>query len=257
VQTPLPAVRFAKGHGTQNDFVLLPDAGGAFDPTPEQVAALCDRRAGIGGDGLIRAVPATALDAGRGLAAEWFMDYRNADGSVAEMCGNGLRVFVAYLEHLGWVRLADGEEIAVGTRAGVKRVRRDGGLLAADLGSWIVAGGAEAVEAGSDVLVGVAGERTHRTSSGCGTPTCGPRRRSIRCRRTARTSSWWSRCTCLVAGRRPAPRATWRCGCTSAAWARPGPAGRARWRRSSPRGRGAVRVRRTRGGSTSLAAGCA
>jgi diaminopimelate epimerase len=161
VQTPLPAVRFAKGHGTQNDFVLLPDAGGAFDPTPEQVAALCDRRAGIGGDGLIRAVPATALDAGRGLAAEWFMDYRNADGSVAEMCGNGLRVFVAYLEHLGWVRLADGEEIAVGTRAGVKRVRRDGGLLAADLGSWIVAGGAEAVEAGSDVLVGVAGERTH------------------------------------------------------------------------------------------------
>jgi diaminopimelate epimerase len=157
VQTPLPAVRFAKGHGTQNDFVLLPDPEGAFDPSPAQVVALCDRRAGIGGDGLIRAVPASALDAGRGMDVDWFMDYRNADGSVAEMCGNGLRVFVAYLEHLGWVRLADGEEISVGTRAGIKRVRRDGDLLAADLGSWFVVGGAEAVEAGSDANVDVAG----------------------------------------------------------------------------------------------------
>ena len=157
MQTPLPAVRFAKGHGTQNDFVLLPDADGAFDPSPAEVVALCDRRAGIGGDGLIRAVPASALDVGRGMDVDWFMDYRNADGSVAEMCGNGLRVFVAYLEHLGWVRLADGEEISVGTRAGAKRVRRDGDLLAADLGSWFVVGGAAAVEAGSDASVGVEG----------------------------------------------------------------------------------------------------
>lgn len=158
MKTPLPAVRFAKGHGTENDFVLLPDADGAFDPAPADVVALCDRRAGIGGDGLIRAVPASALEAGRGLDVEWFMDYRNGDGSIAEMCGNGLRVFVAYLEHLGWVRLADGDEIAVGTRAGVKRVRREGDLLAADLGPWFVVGGATAVAAGSDARVSVAGE---------------------------------------------------------------------------------------------------
>jgi diaminopimelate epimerase len=153
-----PAVRFAKGHGTQNDFVLLPDADGVFDPTPAEVAALCDRRAGIGGDGLIRAVPARDLDAGRGQDVDWFMDYRNADGSIAEMCGNGLRVFTAYLEYLGWVKLADGDEIAVGTRAGVKRVRRDGGLLAADLGPWQVRGGSGAVSAGFDVRVGVPGQ---------------------------------------------------------------------------------------------------
>jgi diaminopimelate epimerase len=158
VQTPLPAVRFAKGHGTQNDFVLLPDADGAFDPTPAEVAALCDRRAGIGGDGLIRAVRSTALDAGQGQDVEWFMDYRNGDGSVAEMCGNGLRVFVAYLEHLGWVHLADGDELAVGTRAGVKRVRRDGPLLAADLGPWRVVGGVDAAATGYDARVTVPGE---------------------------------------------------------------------------------------------------
>ena len=76
-----------------------------------------------------------------GLAvAEWFMDYRNADGSIAEMCGNGVRVFVAYLLREGLVSLADGEDVAVGTRAGVKRVRRDGDLFAADLGPWFVTG---------------------------------------------------------------------------------------------------------------------
>jgi diaminopimelate epimerase len=168
--------RFAKGHGTENDFVLLADDDGELDLPAERVAALCDRRAGIGGDGLIRAVRTTALPGraglpgpaapagaaepggGRGRAVEWFMDYRNADGSLAEMCGNGLRVFVAYLEHLGRVRLADGDEIAVGTRAGVKRVRRDGGLLAADLGPWRVVGGAAAAERGHDAAVTVAGE---------------------------------------------------------------------------------------------------
>ena len=158
MQIPPAAVRFAKGHGTQNDFVLLPDAEGVFDPSPVQVAAICDRRAGIGGDGLIRAVRACSLEAGRGQDVEWFMDYRNSDGSIAQMCGNGLRVFVTYLEHLGWVRLADGDEIAVGTRAGVKRVRRDGDLLVADLGPWRVSGAAPAAATGFDARVGVAGE---------------------------------------------------------------------------------------------------
>ena len=174
----LPALRFAKGHGTENDFVLVPDAGGDLDLGPAQVAALCDRRAGIGADGLIRAVRADALDAGRALlaaeaaaaaarppvagastgAVEWFMDYRNGDGSMAEMCGNGLRVFALYLEHLGWLRLADGDEVAIGTRAGVKRVRRVGSQWSADLGPWRVIGGAAAAAAGSDATVTVRGE---------------------------------------------------------------------------------------------------
>jgi len=164
VTTELPGVRFAKGHGTQNDFVLLPDADGQLALTPAQVALLCDRRAGIGGDGLIRAVRAQALPEGvalrdpAGRPVEWFMDYRNGDGSLAEMCGNGLRVFVAYLEHLGHVRLGDGDTLAVGTRAGVKVVRRDGDLLAADLGPWRLVGGAEAAAAGSDARVSVHGE---------------------------------------------------------------------------------------------------
>ena len=85
---------FVKGHGTENDFVLLPDREGTVEFTDNQVRAMCDRRAGLGADGVIVVRPA----AGGG----WFMDYRNADGSIAEMCGNGARVFARYLVDLGW-----------------------------------------------------------------------------------------------------------------------------------------------------------
>jgi diaminopimelate epimerase len=152
-------LRVAKGHGTENDFVLVLDAGGLLDLPPALVAALCDRRAGLGADGLIRLVRSAAVPEGVALAgdAEWFMDYRNGDGSVAEMCGNGIRVFVTYLRHLGLVDLADGACLPVGTRAGVLVVRRDGDLLAADLGPWRVVGGEDAVEAGHDATVEVRG----------------------------------------------------------------------------------------------------
>ncbi|MFL6076987.1 MAG: diaminopimelate epimerase [Mycobacteriales bacterium] len=117
----MTTLRYAKGHGTQNDFVVLPDPDGRIDLTPALVRALCDRHAGVGGDGVLRMVPSlrhpeAAADAG---AAEWFMDYRNADGSVAEMCGNGVRVFARYLVDTGLV--APGE-FAVATRAGVRAV---------------------------------------------------------------------------------------------------------------------------------------
>lgn len=158
-------VRAAKGHGTENDFVLLADPEGRLGFTAHLAAALCDRRAGIGGDGAIRAIRTEALAStgdpaalGQVGAAEWFMDYRNADGSLAQMCGNGLRVFVRHLEHLGVLRLAEGEEVAVGTRAGVKRVRKDGDLLVADLGPWFLPGGPEAAASGHDLQVTVAGE---------------------------------------------------------------------------------------------------
>jgi diaminopimelate epimerase len=97
-------MRFAKGHGTGNDFVILPDPDGRLPLTPDFVAALCDRRRGLGADGVLRVVrsaahPDAAASAG---AAEWFMDYWNADGSHAEMCGNGVRVYARYLIEAGW-----------------------------------------------------------------------------------------------------------------------------------------------------------
>ncbi|MEU5219245.1 diaminopimelate epimerase [Streptomyces sp. NPDC020807] len=117
-------LRFLKGHGTENDFVIVPDADNAVELSPAVVARLCDRRAGIGGDGVLHVVRTAAHPEVRHLAdeAEWFMDYRNADGSVAEMCGNGVRVFARYLEHAGHVTAG---EVAVATRGGVKRVHLD------------------------------------------------------------------------------------------------------------------------------------
>jgi diaminopimelate epimerase len=116
-------MRFVKGHGTENDFVILPDLEGSLEFTPELAAALCDRRAGIGADGVLRVVRAKASgdEAGQSLAgeAEWFMDYRNADGSLAEMCGNGIRVYARYLVDAG---LAVPGEWPVATRGGLKRV---------------------------------------------------------------------------------------------------------------------------------------
>ena len=120
-------VQFTKGHGTGNDFVIIADPDGALDITPAQVAALCDRRFGIGADGLLRVVRSAKDPDAAGFAAEaeWFMDYRNADGSVAEMCGNGVRVFVRYLLAHG---LATVEEpgLPVATRAGVVVAVLDG-----------------------------------------------------------------------------------------------------------------------------------
>ena len=87
---------FVKGHGTENDFVLLPDPDGA-SRSGGQVRALCDRHAGLGADGVIRVAPA-------GRDRRFFMDYRNADGSLAQMCGNGARVFARYLVDAGWAR---------------------------------------------------------------------------------------------------------------------------------------------------------
>ncbi|WP_416967490.1 diaminopimelate epimerase [Streptomyces sp. 4F14] len=117
-------IAFLKGHGTENDFVIVPDPQNALDLSPAAVAALCDRRAGIGGDGLLHVVRSAAHPEARAMAAEaeWFMDYRNGDGSVAEMCGNGVRVFARYLQHAGHVEEGD---LAIATRGGVKSVHLD------------------------------------------------------------------------------------------------------------------------------------
>lgn len=113
-------MNFTKGHGTGNDFVIVPDPDGALLLTPERVAQLCDRRFGIGADGVLRVVRAAKDADGAAYAAdaEWFMDYRNSDGSVAEMCGNGVRVFTRYLVSSG-LATPGPEGLPVATRAGI------------------------------------------------------------------------------------------------------------------------------------------
>ena len=147
-------MRFSKGHGTENDFVLLPDPDGELDLTPARVAALCDRRRGLGADGVLRVVRWAAL--GNGPApqpgVEWFMDYRNADGSIAEMCGNGVRVYARYLEDAGWL---PGSEFRLGTRGGVRTVRVGGAEISVDMGPATL-GGASTASVDGQAFTGVA-----------------------------------------------------------------------------------------------------
>jgi len=147
-------MRFAKGHGTGNDFVILPDPDGELDLTEGLVARLCDRHFGIGADGVLRAVRAAAAGAdAAGQQAEWFMDYRNADGSIAEMCGNGVRVFARYLiDHA----MAIGPQLAIATRAGTRTVRAEpDGQFTVDMGAATVLGDGEA-QAGDRRIAGLA-----------------------------------------------------------------------------------------------------
>ncbi|GAC1383679.1 MAG: diaminopimelate epimerase [Marmoricola sp.] len=130
-------VPFVKGHGTENDFVLLPDANGLLDLTPDQVARLCDRRAGIGGDGVIRVVRTDATDDPAAVAARgealWFMDYRNSDGSLSEMCGNGVRVLGLYLATHADVDTRS--PLPIATRAGIRTLTFARGQMTVDMGS--------------------------------------------------------------------------------------------------------------------------
>jgi len=134
-------IAFTKGHGTGNDFVLVLDAAGALALSKSQIAKICDRHFGIGADGLIRVVKSENLPEGKTVLAEepnaiWFMDYYNADGSAAEMCGNGVRVFAKYLLDRGLAEIIDGGTLPVGTRDGVKDITKSANGFAVDLGRW-------------------------------------------------------------------------------------------------------------------------
>lgn len=148
----MPEIHFTKGHGTGNDFVLFADPDGAISLTPAQIAAIADRHFGVGADGIIRAVRSRSLPEGTAAlaeddAAEWFMDYHNADGSPSEMCGNGIRVFAEYLTANGLITLGQNDTLTVGTRAGVRDLQRNPRGFQVDLGRWSLDGGEPLVRA--------------------------------------------------------------------------------------------------------------
>lgn len=141
----MSVLRFTKGQATGNDFVLVADPEGRLRPDAQTVRALCDRRFGVGADGFVRAVRSERIGEGRAVLAEepgceWFMDYRNADGSVAEMCGNGVRVFLAFLLAEGLVRPSEDETVPIGTRAGVRRAGPAPEGFRVDMGGWRIGG---------------------------------------------------------------------------------------------------------------------
>lgn len=120
-------MRFAKWHGIGNDFVMLADPSDALSLSPEMVRRLCDRHTGIGGDGVIRVAPGTE-------GTDLFMDYVNSDGSIGEMCGNGIRCLALYARQEG---LTDKDELAIGTRSGTKLVWVEGDRVRVDMGAPI------------------------------------------------------------------------------------------------------------------------
>lgn len=148
----MATLHFTKGHGTGNDFVLFADPDGEIDLSAAQIAAICDRHFGVGADGVLRAVRSRNLPEGAAALAEddnaeWFMDYHNADGSVAEMCGNGIRVFTRFLIDNGLATLDPGDTLPIGTRSGVRDVQRNATGYQADLGRWSLDGGEPLVRA--------------------------------------------------------------------------------------------------------------
>lgn len=154
-------MKFAKGHGTQNDFVVLEDPQAELSLTGPRVAALCDRRRGLGADGVLRVTTAAAAAAAGVLdrlpdgvtADDWYMDYRNADGSIAQMCGNGVRVFAHYLRAS---ELEGRDDFVVGSLAGprpvtVHRVDATTADISVDMGKANTLGPADAVLGGRRV----------------------------------------------------------------------------------------------------------
>jgi diaminopimelate epimerase len=134
-------ISFTKGHGTGNDFVLILDADGELALSKSQIAKICNRNFGVGADGLIRVVRSANLPEGKAVLEQepnaiWFMDYYNADGAAAEMCGNGIRVFARFLIERGLAEIGGGSTLAVGTRDGVKDITKSSNGFAVDLGRW-------------------------------------------------------------------------------------------------------------------------
>lgn len=137
------SIRAFKGHGTENDFILVPDLDDSLVLEEAFIAAICDRHRGVGADGLIRIVP----NENQG-EAKWFMDYRNHDGSLAEMCGNGIRVMARYLVANG---LVEPGRFLINTRDGEKEVTVPVvGDISVDMGVVSAVPGSVLVSVGKD-----------------------------------------------------------------------------------------------------------
>lgn len=132
-------ISFVKGHGAGNDFIVIPDVDGRLQLSDEQVRQLCDRHRGIGANGVLRVVRTEHVPDFQEHAerAEFFMDYRNADGSLAEMCGNGARVFARYLDAVG---LMTKDSFVIATRGGLREVTLHGDrTVSIDMGLAVAA----------------------------------------------------------------------------------------------------------------------
>lgn len=136
----MTTIPFTKGEGTGNDFVIVADPDNSLALSEHDIARLCDRHFGVGADGLLRVVKAAADPELSRLVADddvhWFMDYRNADGSRAEMCGNGIRVYAKYLQAHGLAEFVRGSSEPIGTRAGTKSVKASHLGFDVDMGRW-------------------------------------------------------------------------------------------------------------------------
>ena len=106
---------FWKLHGLGNDFVFFDAMEEEFELSTAEVAALCDRHTGIGGDGVIVVKPSPRSE------CAGYMHYINADGSLAQMCGNGVRCFAKFLVDHGYVSAESGSFVA-DTLAGPKPI---------------------------------------------------------------------------------------------------------------------------------------
>ena len=159
----LAELSFTKGHGTANDFILISDVKNEWIPTVPQITWLCDRRRGVGADGVIRVVPTALVSEFADLAiATWFMDYRNSDGSIAEMCGNGALVFARYLVASG---LETKKEFVIATRAGLHQVE-----VNSDFSVSISMGVARKVANGSPITVTIPSSEVEFVAAGVYAP---------------------------------------------------------------------------------------
>ncbi len=165
----MATLEFTKLHGTANDFVYV-DARAGFPGDPAVLAPrLCDRHRGVGADGLILLLPSDAADCR--------MQIVNADGSVAEMCGNGIRGFAKFVLDAGLVRT---NPLRVETDAGVKVITAElangrVGRVAVDMGTPEWSGRKIPVDADGEVIeraLEVAGRRWDVTCVSMGNPHC-------------------------------------------------------------------------------------
>ena len=264
-----------KGQGTGNDFIFITDPKAEAVLDADLVARVCDRHFGLGADGFIRAAHTETFSTGQKILekhpeATWFMDYRNADGTISEMCGNGVRAFVEYLRTEGLISLEVGEHVSIGTRAGVKTVARTDTGYAVDMGPWSFIHGDAAREGGEDSQVSARGLKTPRPalSISMGNPhtvvmlgsdgkldglDLGVAPVITPPRRTARMWSSWYLSNWSMNPATPGSQGNslrWEpfvCACTNVVWGRPSPAAQARAQLPQPPASGEGRTHPTSG----------